>query len=67
MFVCMYVCVCRLYDGKVLCDFANELKDGAVSEQVRVNLSQNKIRFCIPRAHNYALLCIPIKHALLHQ
>ena len=30
------VAVCRLYDGKILCDFANEIKSGAVSELVRV-------------------------------
>ena len=24
----------RLYDGKILCDFANEIKSGAVSELV---------------------------------
>ena len=28
---------CRLYDGKVFCDFANEVKSGAVSELVSVD------------------------------
>ena len=32
--MCVCVCVCRLYDGKILCDFANEIKIGAVSELV---------------------------------
>lgn len=31
------VAVCRLYDGKILCDFANEIKSGAVSELVSCN------------------------------
>ena len=39
--MCVCVCVCvslsRLYDGKILCDLANEVKSGAVSELVSYN------------------------------
>ena len=37
LFLLLLLLLCvmyRLYDGKILCDFANEVKSGAVSELV---------------------------------